>query len=360
MSTELTKYLDKVAIQGIDDTGKVQMALYNNRHSNNIKNALSGLNVTDNIQFSYSDEVAKDMKCLSLDPDTLINFETYKKPLPSCFECIYGPNGDSSSGCQILIEVFRNRKKDIRSTSFTAIGNSDRELPTHYGFEENKEVVNLGAHLSPQIQGAIFDYVEQRGNMPWTEVLADNLFEEAIGVIGMPDFFSKGTKAIDYFNNYRDMVFNRFHTIPNTIKPSPWLKMIREFGLFRVVEEVINRFETIVQISDIYSARQVGDCLHSILSQTTGGRSTGDAFSTKYQEASPLGLNEGLIKCPGRVLGNATISCLALNSNLARTNNFSIPDGAFVPLIKRNIKQENEIVSIRDMSQLYDSIMDQR
>lgn len=365
MSTELIKYLETIASYKTNKIHALQSAVMKR-----LKGGMGFVSKIDLAKKMEADQIASsthasnvmdNMNCLEYNGgdirlDAAVVYDLDRGRVNSkCAGCDFGPFGSIRSGCKPLLENLYERRKDIRLTSV----DSEHNVGTHYGIDMGKEVRKLAMLHAGDIELAIYDHTIltnfQEENL-WKEVLADRLNPAITRDLGIT---SSSEASINQIEAFRATLKDSFSIVPDYLKDSPWLPLIREFGLFNVVNVFIRNInETFRQKPRGFkNSRSIvlftNNFFYPPETDLSPKRDKFKAEHTIYHNGK---LKSVPIFCPGRSLGYATSLCNIFNLDLKVKSLFDLSDN-HVNLVRFDQEQRPHLLQPAEMEAQYNSII---
>lgn len=281
-----------------------------------------------------------------------------------CSSCGFGPNGDTRSGCALLLRMLYTNRKDMRMTRY----DPSHGLATHYGIDEARETGKLSVSLAPTIEFAILEHTARSTYNPadrhlWSNILANHLWQPFVRDLGKHLKLDRVGDRYGYFSELNIKLGGEYGKIPETIRNSPWLPMIREFGIFALVSNFLHTSYSQFKISQqgFKDGKEIYEHTRNYYFTKTTNPKTGETIhSDDFRAYHELKDNGEIIKapvmCPGRTVALATSLCHLYNLDLRVKNKFSASD-SFVNLVYFDNQGNYHLLRPSEMEEQYTNIV---
>lgn len=203
----------------------------------------------DEISLAHTSDVVDNMMCLVdhdckpgvivLDEEIAIQTSLGTIPDVCRKECRFGQNGDIPSGCKLLLDRLYRKRTDTRLTHYDPTA----KVVTHYGVEAAQSARKKATSYAPTIELAILETVHKSDfkDSRWNQILGSYLWP--IVKKDLKDGMYPFEQQMDAYNSLKALntaLMNHQDTLPNSIMGNAWIPVIREFGIFSVVDVFTN------------------------------------------------------------------------------------------------------------------------
>jgi hypothetical protein len=376
MSAEFPAYLKRISLYQENKIHLLQSAVLKwftvNAGAQDRANLIHNISATTNSSVEHAKSVVNDMSCLYSDngSETELKFNpavvratgTGEFPL-LCQKCKFGKLGEVRSGCSILLDKYYKQRTDIRLTSY----DDELGIATHYSMEQNKDARDLAMSLTPIVQSSILEHVNKtkfkEDDDLWVDTLANYLHPLMVKDLGK-DLQKLGLiygKNYDSLSNLRTILRSKYNSVPSDLKSSPWFPVIREFGIFNVLDDFIQKiyfrlnktkrgFSNSEEILNYYQDYFYPPNLKGKKIER------GDIFRKDHvvrYKNKPLHVD---VVCPGRAVGSAISLCVLFNLDLKKKEIFT-PTNNFVRLVQFDKQDSPHLQYPNQMKQEYDDLI---